>query len=368
MAGRIKIGIVWIGLIGVVLAICGCASDQGPIPQPQAEANAGEGAVETAQDQMAVPAPARQPEAQPIAGEADESKPAVNLALRFSPGQMATYTIVLEQGKSVTWQGAPAAKPAGFEDGYTDSRIEMTFRQEIRSVDEAGNATAEIMIRAVTYINRIRNKIILEFDSTREADATSPMARLIGQSYQIALSRRGEVLGIVDASQARAAVAGDTAAHQAAQRLLSDRDIADRHTVAALAALKPEPVRPGQSWSSVKSFSFTQMGSKSFERIYTMKEVSQSEGGPLAVVEMKAIPAAGEAREPQMGPYAGSYDNTAGCDGRLVFDVESGQVREYTEQMHTEWIVVDPATVQDGAAPAAVRMAASWRQQLVLVK
>jgi hypothetical protein len=203
----------------------------------------------------------------------------------------------------------------------------------------------------------------------RQADQENPLAKLIGRSYQIKLSRRGEVLEIVDAAQARSAIAPSSPAHPIAQRLLSDDGIRERHIIPALAALTEGQVRPGQSWSNEKSFSFSWMGSKSFERVYTLREISEGDGGRLAVVDMKAIPAAGQAQgPPAMGPFAGAFDNTSNYDGQFVFDLGQGQVREYSEQMRTEWIVPDPEAVQGKSDAAAIKMAANWLRRVELVK
>jgi hypothetical protein len=366
MAGTVKTRVVvWIAVVAAMVGFFGCASGPHPTPQTQPAPD-----IETA----AVPQRAGETEvgtqqSADATSEPDASAPAADLTLRFVPGPTIAYTAVVEQGKSVTWGGAPEAKPAGFNDGRTDNRTEVTFEQKVLSVDEAGNAAVEITIRALKHVNRITNEVKLDFDSTRQADAADPLARLIGQSYRIKLSRRGEVLEVVDAVQARAVVAGDSPSQRMGQRFLSDPEIKDRHTIAALAGLNTEPVRVGQSWSSIRGFSFSWMGSKSFERIYTLKEASESAGRRTAVVEMKAIPSAAQTREPQIGgPFAGMYDNTANYEGRLVFDLESGQVRASVEQMHTEWIIADPTAIQDGSAPAAVRMAATWRQELEQVE
>jgi len=173
----------------------------------------------------------------------------------------------------------------------------------------------------------------------------------------------------VDAAEARSAIPADSPAYSTAQRLLSDDGIKERHILPPLAALTEDQVRPGQSWTSVKSFSFSWMGSKSFERVYTLREVSEGNDGRLAVVDMKAIPAAGQTPGPQaMGPFAGSLDNTSDYDGRLVFELENGRVREYSEQMRTEWLMLDPEAAQGKADPAAVKMGATWLWRLELVK
>jgi len=374
MVRMVKVGIIVAGgLIGLLLAACGCRSESRPVlgvpTEPVAAAIKAPKDKTSSQDTQPPTAEAQAPQAQAIPSQPDESKPAVDLTLRFSPGPAGMYKVVVEQGKSVSWQGAESTKPKGFEDGYTDNRTEMTFGQEVLSVDPAGDAVVRITIEAVTYFNRVRNKVGVDFDSTRQADQGNPLARLVGQSYQIKLSRRGEVLGIVEATQARSAIPENSPASQTAQRMLSDDGIRERHAIAALAALEEDQVRPGQSWTSIKSFSFSWMGSKSFERVYTLREVSEGDGGRLAVVEMKAIPAAKQAQgPPAMGPFAGAFDNTSNYDGRCVFELGNGRVRECTEQMHSEWVMMDPEAAQNGSVPGAVKMTATWAWRLEFVK
>lgn len=374
MAGMARIGIIVRGgLIGLMLAAYGCRNESrsasGVQTGPQATV------VKTPEDKtgsqnMQPPvAEVHTRQDQSIQSKPDESQPVVDLTLRFAPGAAATYKVAVEQGKSVAWQGAASTRPAGFEDGRTDSRIEMTFGQEVQTVDPVGDAVVKITIQALKYFNRVHNKVGSDFDSTRPADQENPLAKLIGQSYRIKLSRRGDVPAIVEATQARSAVPASSPAFAMVQRLLSEDGIRERHTIPALAALSEGQVRPGQSWTNEKSFSFSWMGSKSFERVYTLRKVSEGDGGRLAMVEMKAIPAAGQPQGAQTtGAFAGIADNTSNYDGRFVFDLETGRVREYSEQMRTEWVVPDPEAIEGRADPAAVKMAASWLRQVELVK
>jgi hypothetical protein len=302
--------------------------------------------------------------------KSDESKSAVDLALQFSPGSTATYRAVMEQERTVTWQGDESAKPPQFKDGRSGTRVEMTFAQAVESVDADGNAVLRITIEGLKYTGAGRNAI-LEFDSQAGGDSNRPLAKLIGQSYRIKLSRRAAVLGVVDAAQARSAVAGDSPEHQVAKRLLSDEEIKNRHAIAAMATLKDGQVRPGQQWSSIKGFSFGSMGSKSFERVYTLKEIAARDGRRIAVVEMKAIPAAAMAdptQPQQMGGPGPMFDSTDNYDGRLELDLGSGQVREYVEQMRSEWVMADSDTMQGGGRPAAVKMTAMRLNRLEIVK
>ena len=56
-------------------------------------------------------------------------------------------------------------------------------------------------------------------------------------------------------------------------------------------------------------------------------------------------------------PFVSMSDNTDSYEGRLVLDLDRGQVREYVEQMQNEWIIADPTAVQTGQ-PTAIKMAA----------
>ncbi len=76
---------------------------------------------------------------------------------------------------------------------------------------------------------------------------------------------------------------------------------------------------------------------------------------------MKAIPAAGAAEgaggRATINPFDKLSDNSDSYEGRLVLDLDRGQVREDVEQMQNEWIIPDPASVAKGE-PVAIRMAA----------
>jgi len=76
---------------------------------------------------------------------------------------------------------------------------------------------------------------------------------------------------------------------------------------------------------------------------------------------MKAIPSAAQAQELHQrqaaNPFVSLSDNTDSYEGRLVLDLDRGQVREYTEQMQNEWIIADPSSMQTGQ-PTAIKMAA----------
>ncbi len=368
MAGKARIRIIVRGgLIGLILAAYGCRNESRSASGVQVEPQAT--VVKTPEgkaDAQGAQSPGVEIQSRQSQSKPDESQSAADLTLRFSPGEVATYKVVVEQGKSVSWQGAASTRPAGFEDGRSDNRTELTFLQEVQTVDPVGDAVVKITIQALKYFNRVHNKVGVDFDSTRPADQENPLAKLIGHSYRIRLSRRGDVPAIVEATEARSAVPADSPASAMVQKLLSEEGIKERHTVPALTALSEGRARPGQSWTNEKSFSFSWMGSKAFERVYTLREVS--DGERLAVVDMKAIPAAGSQGPQAMGAFMGIADNTSNYEGRFVFELENRQVREYSEQMRTEWVVPDPEAIEGKTDPAAVKMAASWSRQVELVK
>ena len=112
------------------------------------------------------------------------------------------------------------------------------------------------------------------------------------------------------------------------------------------------------------------MGLKGYERVYTLKQV-RPDNGARALVEMKAIPSAAMARQLHKRQSTnlppGLFDNTDDYRGRLDFDLAAGRIREYGEEMWTEWVMVDPAAMQGAAPPVAVKMGARRLHRLELV-
>jgi hypothetical protein len=325
------------------------------------------------------------------AGKPEPSGPAVELTLKFVPGQTTTYRITTEYQRSVEWKGSPSAKPAVLTDGRTGNRIELTFEQRVQQVQDDGNAVVEITIRGLKYVGEEVNKVVLDFDSAGQGDSSHPLAALVGKSYQVKMSPQGQVLEISNVEPVRQAVQGGLPGHNVALRLLSEEEIRNRHEIVAFSALKDRFVRPGQKWSSIRTFSFADMGAKTYERVYTLRSVvsgqlsvpssqlSAANGqlptvnseGRAAVVEMKAIPSAAMAEELHQrqaaNPFARMSDNSDSYEGRLVLDLDSGQVREYAEQMQNEWIIADPAAMQAGQ-PAAIKMTARRLHRLEQVR
>ncbi len=400
LAGKLA-GIVSSVLVFVMLAGAGCqeqrAEPAAPTTGPQAASTPA--GVDTRENRPREETPVppvsqaapdvKQEKAEPAKPE--PSGPAVELVLKFVPERATTYRITTEYQRSIEWKGSPSAKPKPgvFTDGRTGNHIELTFEQRVMKVQDDGNALLEITIKGLKYVREVENKVVLSFDSSKPEDSENPLAVLIGKGYQVKMSPKGQVVEIANVEPARQAMLGGLPGQNVALRLLSDNEIRDRHEIVALSALKDPQVRPGQTWSSVRTFSFDDLGAKSYERVYTLKQAGRvglappepvgtkvggasptlrsptaNAEGRLAVVEMKAIPSAALAEElhkrQRANPLARMSDNADSYQGRLVLDLDSGQVREYGEEMRNEWIIADPASVEGQLA--ALRMAA-WRLQ-----
>jgi len=246
----------------------------------------------------------------------------------------------------------------------------MTFTQLIKSVED-GAAVAEITIKGLRYSARVKDDVVVDFDSSRPADVNSPLAGLIGQSYTIELSPGGEVTKIVETDGVRVAVAGGSSAHKAALMLVSDEFIRQRHEIAAIPDDNDVSVYEGDKWSNVKTFSFGMMGSEAYERDYTLTKVEDANDRRIAVVEMEAVPSSEMAtemhRQQATNLFSKMFDSTGTYRGRLEMDLKTGKVRQYYEDLSTEWLAVDPAAAQGDEEPAALKMAATRLHRIEMV-
>jgi len=287
---------------------------------------------------------------------------AFTLALKFNPQESTTYRLARENDRSVEWEGTEESKPKGFTGGHTGKRMEMTFTQTIRSVDDQGNAIADITIQSLKYITRVKSNVTLDFDSSSRKDPNNPLGKLIGQSYTIELTPSGDVSKVMDVGGARSAVEGSTSGHRMATNLLSEKAIKDRHAISALPDANESTVHLGESWSRIKSLSFDLMGAKSYEKIYTLEEVRDINNRRIALARMDAVPSAEEAKElhkeQATSPFSQMFDNTERFTGELKLDLTSGNVWECREEMLIEWFIVDP-NPEDDERPAALRMTAA---------
>ena len=293
--------------------------------------------------------------------ESKEAEKTVKLVLKFILGDSTTYKVTTHADNSLTWEGIDSDKPKGFTGGHTGRKSEITFTQQIQSIDDKGNTVAKITIKELKYLLTVKNDITMDFDSSRQQDRQNPLSKLIGQSYTIEMTASGEVSKIIDANDARAAIKGTSAADKTAASFLSDEAITERHKIPALPASDKNQLRTGENWSSLKSFSFTMMGLKAYEKIYKLKEIEDVDNRRIAIAEMQAVPSAERAKElhkeQSASFFANMSDNTETYTGELKLDLTNGKVEEYSEKLITEWLIVDP-NPKENEPPAALKMGA----------
>ncbi|MHC4575144.1 MAG: hypothetical protein ACYS76_13595 [Planctomycetota bacterium] len=290
------------------------------------------------------------------------------LVLRFTPRASTTYRLTTEGKRSVQFQGSLVTE-ANLKGGETGDTAEMTFAQEVLSVDKKGNATAKITIKELKYLAEVKDKPVLDFDSSRQRDRNSPLAKLVGQSYTIKITPTGQVAEVVDAKDIQAAVRSGTLAGSRAAALVEAEAIRERHTIAALPPADKGRLSPGGSWSDVRTYSFGLMGAKSYERVYTLKEVKRADGRSMAFVEMNAIPTTETAeelhKEQPTSDFSKMFDSRETYTGQLSLDLTAGRVETFSETLRSEWVIVDPAAGQTrDKEPDTLKMAATRLHRL----
>jgi len=284
------------------------------------------------------------------------------LALKFTPDDVTAYKVTTERERGVIWEGPLTKKPKRFVGGHTGNRIEMTFTQRIQSVDDEGNAVAEITIKGLKYLAKVKDNIILDFDSSREKDRNNPLSKLIGQSYTIEITASGQVPKVLDVSGARTAIGG-ASANQRAARLLLAEVIKEQHSISALSAVEKNQLRPGESWSDIKTFYFDWMGSKSYERIYELKEINNIKGRRTAIIKMSVVPSSEKAKELHKeqgtGFFSKMFDTTEIYTGELRLDLTAGKIEKYFEEFRSDWVAVDLMAGKKETEPDTLRMSAT---------
>ncbi len=292
------------------------------------------------------------------------AKPKVKLekvatvALKFSPQDSTTYRIITEAERSIKWEGSLPEEPA-FKGGRNYDRLEMTFAQEIQSVDDKGNAIAKITVKELKYSSIVKDNPTFEFDSSKPKDPNDPLARLIGQSYTLKIAPTGEVTEVIDTKEAETAVRKGSVPPGIALRLLNWETIKDRHGTLLLPDADKNQLHIGDNWSNTKTFSFGMMGSESYEKIYTLNNIKDQDNRQVAIIEMNAIPASETPKE-QAAEFLKRSDNTKTYTGELELDLTAGKVKKYLEKLQQEWTIDFPSAERETAQePVILTMSAT---------
>jgi hypothetical protein len=194
----------------------------------------------------------------------------VSLQMQPMAEQQATYKVLTESHQTLTYDGSFDDK-SQFKGGHNISSVEMVFTQRIQSINSQGNILADITIESLKVSSTLRDEPTFNYDSENH-DKTNVLDKLIGQSYTIELSPRLAVLRVFNIITARGMVAGTSGSHKRAQALLSDEDIIQRHSVYGIGSEEIDKASIGDKWSNMKTFSFPVIGTKAYERIYTLRK------------------------------------------------------------------------------------------------
>jgi len=319
-------------------------------------------------------------EKQAQTGQAEVKSPAqprkqsngpVKIALKSSVGGLDKYKITTIARRTTKWQG-PVPEKAAFDESFSEERVEMAVTRRIQTVDANGVATAKVSIDKLKCFYTSKGQAILDFNSTRNSDSSNPLIKLIGETYTIEFNPRNIVSFVDDLPPVTTIMMkGDTVSDKIGTEIVLPDSIMERHSTMQLPKQGQEILKPGGKWSSIKTFIFGKMGLKSYEKIYTLKEL-RNDGREIAVIDMNAIPTSEV--EPK---YAGrkaeegasqKFDSKESYTGTGEFDVKAGRIENYHENLQATWTVALPAKQGDTSEPVVLNMSAERGYSIERVK
>jgi hypothetical protein len=298
------------------------------------------------------------------------AKGQVKIALKPSVGDLSTYKITTLTRRATKWQG-PVPDKAVFEENFNQEQVEMVLKQRIESVDPNGVAVALVTIDGIKCRYSNKNMASVDFDSSRPSDAGNPIMKLIGQTYMIEFNPSNSISAVDHLPQAMMTMKDGTPSGQAGQSILYPESIMERHGAMQLPEPGHEMLKPGQKWSRIKTFAFGKMGLKSYEKMYTLKELREADGRNIAVIDMNTIPSSEvepKYRSQQAGVEQKTFDSKDSYTGGGEIDVKTGRIESYHEDLETTWTVALPGKQGDSGEPVVLNMSASRIYSIERVK
>jgi len=290
-------------------------------------------------------------------------KPAV-FELKFSPEQSDTYRLTTKSEMSLDYRG-PSLESPKFKDSRNYNDVQVVFTQQVQDVDQEGFATVKITIEKIRYLSLIKDNLVTDFNSSDPECSDDPMAKLIGKSYTIKISPTGQLVQIIDMKQIQAAVKGRSETLKEAQSLLLMGPLKRRHSMLQLPKAEENLLTVGDSWSKIQSFSFPIIGTKVYERIYTVGKIKTENGHRIATVQMQAIPTVNSSAEQKSSAVEKIFDNIETYTGQLKIDLTDGKIQQYQEQMDSKWVIIDrQIQLEATGEPDSVTMGAMRSYQL----
>lgn len=371
MARKIRTVLIIAGVFGFAVFMGGCvpggAGEQAVKPgiKPEQGALQPEAKEPTAVAEQAA-RPVVKPEATPAAPV--EQEQGLTLALMPITGEQITYRVSSRSQRRIKWEGS-VGNDEMFKETHNDNNLELTYNEDITNVDKNAGATAQITIEKITCRSVVKNNMVLDYDSSRAADANNILSKLIGLGYGIQFTPENRIPTVFNLARGRSLMSGTSVAARMGLKIFSPELIRIHHGTLSLPGPK-RTVKKGDTWSRIKTFDFGLMGLKSFEKIYTLKEVEESGGRRIADIEMHAIPTAKVERrfkkrqnEVQLPE---NFDSNDIYTGQAKVDIDNGRIESCHEQLHANWVAAMPGKGQK--EPVVLKMSAIRTYDLEKIK
>ena len=296
--------------------------------------------------------------------------PKQGLGLKFAPEQTSTYKVTTEMAKESKFDQPSVNK---FRQEKVGVNFEMIFDQTVKSVDTAGNATAEIKIKQLKYNDTSPKGAGYDFDSARKNNRDKSLKALMGKRYTIKISPDGKAEA-ADVKDIRGAIQQGPAAKITAN-FFSDEAIKNRHSIPALVAMgSVKEMKVGDTWSVLKASPSGMLIPKSYEKIYKLKEIKSRGGEQVAVIEMNAMTSSKPAsdtvkEESSAAAFSKMFQSSDTYTGELVLNLTTGKVEKSDEGLQALWVASeDEATQKSDKGADVITMGFSHRQSIEKVK
>lgn len=277
--------------------------------------------------------------------------PSATIAQKFASGDVSTYRAGYETKQSVELDMVQK-NPTG--DKHNTKKVEVTFTQEIQSVNDDSSAVAKITLMDISILTKDSDVVSFSFDSSKEKDRKRSLNALIGKSYTINISSDGKVTPADVKAIRSVRVTGSE--RNVAKNLLSDLEIINRHEI-HLPGKDIAKVKKGEGWSKIVWSHPKIMARKSFEKTYILDSVD----GNIATVTMTAYETdkSAEGVAPKgsgFGFMAGMFDSQEKYSGEMKIDLDTGKVIKWNETCIADYIVTDKTSKNDKGEPASLKM------------
>jgi hypothetical protein len=204
----------------------------------------------------------------------------------------------------------------------------------------------------------------MDFDSTRPDDQGRGLADLVDRTYSIELTPHGQVR-VINAQAIRGAVKTTGPERAVVLKLFSDEAIQTRHRIKALPPGSQKRAA-GTTWHQDQSIDMNMLGKRIFDKTYTLVSIKKSHGRPLAFVDMQAELVSTKPNE-KTEMFTDMFDTSDTYRGWMVFDMASGIVQTYAEDLDIQWVAVNPSmddALDQDTKPVIITMTMSRHNRL----